>query len=80
MNEKKNLESLGIEREKLGLELAKWRVRQGMTQRQLAEKWGMSRYSILRAENGKSVGWQFVYAISAKLAAELRKESGVDQW
>lgn len=76
MNANEKLQSLGIEREKLGFELAKWRVRQGLSQRQLAERWGMSRYSILRAERGKSVGWQFTYAISAKLAAELRKESG----
>lgn len=77
MNANEKLQSLGIEREKLGFELAKWRVRQGLSQRQLAERWGMSRYSILRAEHGKSVGWQFTYAISAKLAAELRKESGI---
>lgn len=78
MTEKEKMDSLGVNRENLGFELAKWRIRQGLTQAQLAERWGMSRYSILRAEKGKSVGWRFVYGIAARLARELRTETGVD--
>lgn len=77
MNNDEKLASLGIERQRLGLELAKWRIRNGITQNELAKRWGMSRYSIIRAEKGKTVGWQFAYGISARLAKELLKEQGL---
>lgn len=76
MEMKRKGSGLEIDREAVGLELAKWRIRQGLTQTQLAEKWGMSRYTVIRAEKGKNVSWQFAYAIWTKLIQELRKEGG----
>lgn len=78
MEIKRNGNTLEIDREEVGLELAKWRIRQGLTQKQLAERWGMSRYTIIRAEKGKNVSWQFAYSIWAKLTQELRKEGGYE--
>lgn len=69
---------LEIDRQEVGVELAKWRIRQGLTQQQLGEKWGMSRYSIIRAEKGKNVSWGFAYRIWSKLLQEMRKEAGND--
>lgn len=69
---------LEIDRQEVGVELAKWRIRQGLTQQQLGEKWGMSRFSIIRAEKGKNVSWEFAYKIWSKLLQEMRKEAGND--
>ncbi len=76
MEIKRSGAALEIDREEVGLELTKWRIRQGLTQRELAERWGMSRYTIIRAEKGKNVSWRFAYAIWSKLVTEMRKEGG----
>lgn len=76
MTEEKIIQEVGQSRQEVGLELVKFRIRQGLTQLQLAERWGMSRYTIIRAEKGKPVSWKFTYSIAAKLAQELRKEAG----
>ena len=76
MEEEKLIQDVGQSRQEIGRELVKFRIRQGLTQAQLAERWGMSRYSIIRAEKGKAVSWRFTYAIASKLTQELRKEAG----
>lgn len=76
MAEEKLIQEVGQSRQEIGRELVKFRIRQGLTQAQLAERWGMSRYSIIRAEKGKTVSWRFTYAIASKLTHELRKEAG----
>lgn len=78
MEIKHNGTTLEIDREEVGLELAKWRLRQGLTQQELAQRWGISRFTIIRAEKGKNVSWQFAYAIWSKLSQELRKEAGYE--
>lgn len=68
----------GIEMEcdknEFALALKTWRLRSGLTQQQVAEQWGCSRYTIMRAENAKQVTWEMAYRLFAKLAGELRKE------
>lgn len=76
MTDKERIQEVGQSREEVGLELVKFRIRQGLTQAQLAERWGMSRYTIIRAEKGKPVSWKFTYNIAAKLSQELRREAG----
>lgn len=76
MTEKERIAEVGQSRQEIGLEVAKFRIRKGLTQAQLGERWGMSRYSIIRAEKGKFVSWKFTYAIASKLTQELRKEAG----
>lgn len=76
MTEQERIAEVGHSRQEIGLEVAKFRIRNGLTQAQLAERWGMSRYSIIRAEKGKAVSWKFTYAIASRLTQELRKEAG----
>lgn len=64
-----------IDRQQFALALKTWRLRTGFTQRELAERWNTSRYTILRAERAHSIGWMSAYRLFAKLAKELEKES-----
>ena len=64
-----------IDRQQFALALKTWRLRAGFTQRELAERWHTSRYTILRAERAHSIGWMSAYRLFAKLAKELEMES-----
>lgn len=64
-----------IDRQQFALALKTWRLRAGFTQRELAERWLTSRYTILRAERAHSIGWMSAYRLFAKLAKELEMES-----
>lgn len=66
--------SMDIDKQEFALALKTWRLRQGMTQKQVGEKWGCSRFTIMRAESAKNVTWEMAYRLFAKLAQELRKE------
>lgn len=64
-----------IDRQQFALALKTWRLRAEFTQRELAERWHTSRYTILRAERAHSIGWMSAYRLFAKLAKELEAES-----
>lgn len=66
--------SMEVDKQEFALALKTWRLRQGLTQREVGEKWGCSRFTIMRAENAKQVTWEMAYRLFAKLAAELKKE------
>jgi len=63
-----------IDKQSFALALKTWRLRQNLTQREVGDRWGCSRYTIMRAELGKNVTWEMAYRLFAKLADELRKE------
>jgi len=63
--------------EELGQELRCWRLRQRLSQPEVAERWGVSRYSILRVEKGKYVGQDMLYLIGSRLTTALREEAGI---
>lgn len=67
---------LKIEADKneVALALKTWRLRSGLTQKQVGERFGMSRYTIMRVENAKNVTWEMAYRVFAKLSHELQKE------
>lgn len=71
--EPKGLE-MDIDRQEFALALKTWRLRQGLTQKQVGERWGCSRYTILRAESGRNITWEQAYRLFAKLAGELKEE------
>lgn len=71
--EPKGLE-MDIDRQEFALALKTWRLRQGYTQKQVGERWGCSRYTILRAESGRNITWEQAYRLFAKLAGELKEE------
>lgn len=63
-----------INRQDFAMALKTWRLRQGLSQSQVGELWGCSRYTILRAEGAKNISWEHAYKLFAKLAGELEKE------
>lgn len=63
-----------IDKQAFGLALKTWRLRQGMTQKQVGERWGCSRWTIIRAEAARNVTWEMAYRLFAKLAQELEEE------
>lgn len=66
--------TMDVDKNEFALALKTWRLRNGLTQQQVGDKFGCSRYTIMRAENAKQVTWEMAYRLFAKLAAELRKE------
>lgn len=66
--------SMEVDKNEFALALKTWRLRQGLTQQQVATKWGCSRFTIMRAENAKTVTWEMAYRLFARLSDELRKE------
>ena len=63
-----------VDKNEFALALKTWRLRSGLTQSQVAQKWNCSRFTIMRAENAKNVTWEMAYRLFARLSDELRKE------
>lgn len=63
-----------VDKTDFALALKTWRLRQNLTQRQVGDRWGVSRYTIMKAENAKTVTWEMAYRLFARLSEELRKE------
>ena len=66
--------TMDTDREQFALALKTWRLRAGLTQNQVADRWGTSRYTIIKCENAKPVSWPQAYRIFAQLAKELKNE------
>lgn len=66
--------STEIDKQEFALSLKTWRLRQALTQRQVAKMFGTSRYTILRAENAQDITWEMAYRLFVKLSKELVKE------
>lgn len=67
--------AMDVDKNEFALALKTWRLRQGLTQREAGERFGCSRYTIMRAESARNVTWEMAYRLFAKLAQELRKEA-----
>lgn len=63
------------DRETFALALKTWRLRSALTQREVARRWQISRYTIMRAELAKNVSWEMAYRMFARLTEELTKEA-----
>lgn len=70
--------TVDIEREGFAWSFKTWRLRQGLLQKEVGRKFGVSRYTIMRVEAGKKVKVETAYKLFACLAAELKKEGGVE--
>lgn len=68
--------SMDVDKNEFALALKTWRLRQGLTQKEVAMRWGCSRFTIMKAENAKQVTWEMAYRLFARLSDELRKEAG----
>lgn len=62
------------DRETFALALKTWRLRAGKTQRQIADEWGVSRFTIIKAETAKPIAWETAYRIFAQLSKALEEE------
>lgn len=72
--EPKGLE-MEIDREKFALALHTWRIRAGLTQKEVAQRFNVCRKSILKVENGRAINWATAYRIFAHLAESLKQEA-----
>ena len=65
---------MDMDKQQFAMALKTWRLRQGLTQRKVGERWGCSRDTIIRAERAQNVTWEMAYRLFAKLAQELKQE------
>lgn len=56
-----------VNRDDLAAELRAFRLRAGLTQKELGEKWNLSRYTIMRAETSKELPWSTAYVLAVKI-------------
>lgn len=66
--------TMEADKNEFALALKTWRLRSGLTQSQVAERWDCSRFTIMRAENARTVTWEMAYRLFAKLSNELKEE------
>lgn len=66
--------SIEVDKESFAMALKTWRLRNQLTQAQVGQRWGCSRYTILRAEQAKNLTWEMAYKLFARLSNELTKE------
>lgn len=62
------------DQDRFAVALKTWRLRANKTQQQVADEWGVSRFSIIKAENAQKLSWPMAYKLFANLADVLRKE------
>lgn len=68
---------MDVNRQEFALALKTWRLRRGLTQKQVGDAWGVSRWTIMRAESARDVTWETAYRLFARLSQELRKEGEI---
>lgn len=68
--------SYKVDRDEMALAVRTYRLRNGLTQRALGSKFGLSRYTIMTIEAGKEVHWTTAYKVFASLAEALKEEGG----
>lgn len=69
--------TMEADRNDFAMALKTWRLRAGLTQEQVGQKFGLSRYTIMRLESGKQTSWETAYRAFAKLAFYLEEEGKV---
>lgn len=66
--------AMDVDRQQFALALKTWRLRANLTQKEVGERWGTSRYTIMKAERAAGISWEQAYKLFAHLSEELRKE------
>ena len=66
--------TLTADRCDVSIAIKTYRLRQNLTQEQLAEQWGISRYTIMRLEAARPVSWEMTYKVWARLTDALTNE------
>lgn len=73
---KENGHEMDVDRDQVALAVKKFRLRLGLSQRELGERWGLTRYQIIRVEKAKNLSWEAAYKTWAMLLRDLAKEGG----
>ena len=66
--------TLTADRADVSIAIKTFRLRQNLTQEQLAERWDISRYTIMRLEAARPVSWEMTYKVWARLSDDLTQE------
>lgn len=66
--------TMDVDREQFAMALKTWRIRAGYTQRQVSQRWNISRYTVMRIEAAESISWEMAYRVFARLSKELQNE------
>ena len=61
--------------QQFAMALKTWRIRNGLTQKQVGERWGVSRFTIMKAEGAQHITWEMAYRLFARLSHELEIET-----
>ena len=69
----KNL-TMECARNEFALAVKTWRLRAALTQEQVARRWGVSRFTSMRAERARALTWEMAYRLFNKLSYELEHE------
>lgn len=64
-----------VDKQEFALALKTWRLRHGYLQREVAQIFGVSRYTIMKAENAQDITWMMAYRLFAKLSKYLEEEA-----
>lgn len=67
--------SMDVDKQAFAMSLKTWRLRRGLTQAQVGQRWGCSRYTIMRAEKTQNLTWEMAYRLFARLSVELQQEA-----
>ena len=67
--------TLTADRADVSIAIKTYRLRQDLTQEQLADKWNISRYTIMRLEAARPVSWEMTYKVWARLSEDLANEN-----
>ena len=66
--------TMECDRQEFALALKTWRLRAALTQSAVARRWGVSRFTIMRAEAGRTITWEMAYRLFNQLSHELENE------
>lgn len=66
--------TMECDRQEFALALKTWRLRAALTQLAVARRWGVSRFTIMRAEAGRTITWEMAYRLFNQLSHELENE------
>lgn len=66
--------TMECDRQEFALALKTWRLRAGLTQAAVARRWGVSRFTIMRAEAARQITWEMAYRLFNQLSHELENE------
>lgn len=66
--------TMECDRQEFALALKTWRLRAGLTQSAAARRWGVSRFTIMRAEAARQITWEMAYRLFNQLSHELENE------